>query len=175
MKYLIRTVQVITALILLFLCIGMLVPEFKYETETLVKASPEASYQIFTDESLTAQWMTGLKSFENIKGEPLTEGSQWKVIFERDGETFEMIETVTKVIPDQQFSMVLEHEMMRNEVDIYFEPKGENTVIRSENLIQPNGLFWQSLLALMQSSMQQEAQSSYNKLAQLIEQKKEAQ
>lgn len=172
MKILVRIVQVITALILIFFSIGMFIEEFEYRTETLVNADTSTAFKVFSNPDNASEWLPGFVRFENVKGEPMTEGSQWKMILAQNGEELEMLETVKTIKPNEQFSFLLEHDIMETDVDVFFEVRDGKTVIRSINKVRGNGLFWRSLLPLMKSMMQNQASESYEKLATLIEEKK---
>jgi hypothetical protein len=169
-KILIRIVQAITALVLIFFSIGMFIEEFEYETQTLVNADPASAFTVFSNPANTGQWLPGFVRFEHVKGEPMTEGSQWKLVIAENGDEFEMLESVTLIKPGKQFSFVLENDILQTEVDIFFEQQGDKTLIRSVNKVKGNGLFWRSLLPLMKSMMKNQAEYSYNRLATLIEQ-----
>ncbi len=170
MKVLIRIIQVITALILVFFSIGMFIDKFEYQTETLVNADRNTTYALFSDPANTGKWLPGFIRFDHVKGEPMTEGSQWKLVIAQQGEEIEMLETVKIIKPAEQFSFVLEHDIMQTEVDIYFEEHDGKTLIRSINTVKGNGLFWRSLLPLMKSMMENQSEYSYQQLADFIEQ-----
>jgi carbon monoxide dehydrogenase subunit G len=170
MKILIRTVQVITALVLIFFSIGMFIDEFQYETQTPVKAEPEYAFRVFSNPENAGKWLPGFVRFEQVKGEPMTEGSQWRLVMAQDGEEMVMLESVTQIRPGEQFSFVLENEVLQTWVDVYFEADKDHTLIRTVNKVKGKGLFWRSLLPLMKSAMKNQAEDSYRRLAELIEQ-----
>ena len=59
--------------------------------------------ELFDDPDNMVKWMEGLRSFEHVSGTPGRPGAKSRLIFERDdGETFEMIETLTRYnLPDE--------------------------------------------------------------------------
>lgn len=170
MKKIIRTIQVLTALILIFFSIGAFIEEFDYQTETLVNADRNTTFAVFSDPSNTAKWLPGFIRFESVKGAPMTEGSQWKLVMIHNGEEMEMLETVNTIVPGKQFSFTLENEMLVNEVDIHFKQQQDKTLIVSNNTVKPKGLFWRSLLPLFKFSMEGQTNYSYQQLANLVEQ-----
>ncbi|MEE4246509.1 MAG: SRPBCC family protein [Kangiellaceae bacterium] len=172
MKILLRIAQVITAIILVFFSIGLFVNEFSYQTETVVDASPEQSFQVFSDPTLTSQWLTGFIKFEPIKGQPYTVDSQWKLFIESNGEVMEMTETVTAIILNKQFSFILDNDVMLVDVDITFTAQGGQTLIVSNNKVNGKGLFWKSMLFLSKPFITAQNNVAYQKLAKLIEKSK---
>jgi len=169
MKIFIRIVQIITALILIFFSIGMFIEEVRYDTEVSVKADKDEAFVIFANPKLTSEWLEGFIKFEPVKGEPMTEGSQWKLFIAHNGQVYEMLETVNTIIPGEQFSFTIENDMATTEVDIFFQQQGEETIIQSKNITKGNGLFWRSLMPLFKGSMQEESMKSYEKLVKVIE------
>jgi len=171
MKIIIRTIQVLTALVLIFFSIGAFIEKINYQTETLVNADRKTTFAIFSDPDNTAKWLPGFIRFEPVKGAPMTEGSQWRLIMIHNGEEMEMLETVKTIVPGEQFSFTLENNMLVNEVDIHFKQQQNKTLIVSNNTVKPKGLFWRSLLPLFKFSMEGQTQHSYQQLAKLVEQK----
>ncbi|MCO7224692.1 SRPBCC family protein [Pleionea sp. CnH1-48] len=168
MKILIRIIQAITALVLLFLSIGVFSGDVTYTNSITVNASPQKAYQIFTDSNNTEKWLTGFKSFENIKGEPLTEGSEWWVTIEQDGEVMKMKEVVTKVEPNKHFAFTLDNEMMTVDIAIDFVAQGNKTEINVNNRVSGKNILWRSMFVFMTSAMQSHSQKDYDKLAVII-------
>ena len=75
----------------------------KYTCKLVINLPRERVVELFDDPDNLPRWMEGLQSFEHLSGEPGRPGAKSRLIFERDdGETFEMIETLTRnSLPDE--------------------------------------------------------------------------
>ena len=75
----------------------------KYTCKLVINLPREQVVELFDDPDNLPRWMEGLQSFEHLSGDPGQPGAKSRLIFERDdGETFEMIETLTRnTLPDE--------------------------------------------------------------------------
>ncbi len=75
----------------------------KYTCKLVINLPREQVVELFDNPDNLPRWMEGLQSFEHLSGEPGRPGAKSRLIFERgEGETFEMIETLTRNnLPDE--------------------------------------------------------------------------
>ena len=75
----------------------------KYTCKLVINLPREQVVELFDNPDNLPRWMEGLQSFEHLSGEPGRPGAKSCLIFERDdGESFEMIETLTRNnLPDE--------------------------------------------------------------------------
>ena len=162
-------VGIIAAAVVAFFLIGVFMPQFSYESRVLVNAPVEKSFQVFINPEKASEWITGFKRFEPIRGEPLQEGSKWKLIIEQGGETFEIIEELTEYRQNEKYAFDLTNDVMLAKVDIRFHAHGDQSEIVATTKVHGANPFWRSLLPLFKSTMSSHAQSDYEKLKRVIE------
>ena len=157
-------------LIVGFLAVGILSPTLSYESKVTVNAPVEKAYRVFIDPSKAHEWMPTLKSIENVSGAPLEVGSKWKLTFEEEGETIELLEEMTAIDPNQRFAVTLDGEPFLGEVDIRFASIDSTTSeIRATTTMSGKNLVWKSMLALAIRMMASRSQEQYEALKKVIE------
>jgi len=153
-----------------FILIGIFNPEVTYTNSVTVEKPAEHAWAVFSDAEKMDQWLVGMESIETLEGDPMTEGSRYRMTFNVEGEEIIVTETVTDVQPVELFAFDLESDALTSYNEIRFIPVDSTTTrIEARSTAQGNGIFWKSLLALSGSVMQQESQKSYDKLKRLIE------
>ncbi len=111
----------------------------KYQTEIIIDKPRDEVIALFDNVENMKKWMVGLKSFEAISGEPGQEGAKSHLVFEQNGRTIEMVETITtRNFPDE-FSGTYEAKGVMNWVNNYFHAEGEKTRWVSENVFEFSG------------------------------------
>lgn len=160
--------------ILAFFSIGLMHPSFNYENEVQINSNIEHSFEVFTNDSLGPQWLTGLKGYEVIEGAPHQPGSKFLMKFETEGQKFEFVETLTDFIPNEKFAFSMVTDYFDGEVSITFTESNGGTLLKATTTNYPKGLFNRSMFYLMKSSLQAQSQLSYKNLKQLIESTKES-
>ncbi len=153
-----------------FLAAGLIRPNVSYENKVTVNAPVERAYSVFVDESNMDKWMPTLQRIENISGAPLEVGSKWKLIFEEEGETIEVLEEMTAIDANERFAFNLETEPFLGTVDIRFTAIDSATSeIKAVTTMDGKNLIWKSLLALSKSMMETRSQEQYEMLKKAIE------
>lgn len=152
-----------------FYLVGVLVPRFTYTNEVQINASPAEVWAVFTDEARTSQWMAGFKGFENVRGNELEVGSQWRMKLVQNGEEFEVLQTITQVSADEQFSFTLDADVMVAKVDITLQPVDQGTRFLALSEVQGKSAAWRSLLWMAKSNMQSQGQTNYLALKAVVE------
>ncbi len=170
MKILKYVVGVLILLFVGFFLIGLIWPKFTYTSQVIVNASVEKSWAVFTDETKMAEWMPGFKSIENISGEPLQVGSEWKLTVEDQGQIFEMTERVTAVKVQEKYAFWLDNDVLNANVEIYFAAvDSATTEITANTQTIAKGVVWKSMLFLMKGNISEQDQENYNNLKRVIE------
>lgn len=130
--------------------------ETKVTTSIEIDRSPEQVWAAFNDVSRMDQWVTGFRSAELIEGERGAVGSKSRLVFEEDGNTFELIETVTALEPRKSLGLSVYHESMTTQLDYAFAPTDQGfTLVTISNRTRGNNLFWSVMLGLMQSTIKE--------------------
>ena len=169
MKFVKITLVVILGLILIVWIAGALGGETDYRVEVKANSPVEIAWQVFMDDSLMSDWLTGLKSVEHLEGEPQTTGSKFKLIFEEQGNRYEMIETVTAIETEKRFAFDGDSDIMSSHSEITFNQVGDSTIISDQSYFQAKGFVLKAILPLMNEAMAERSKAMYVKLAALME------
>lgn len=112
----------------------------KYRTEIVIDLPRERVLELFDDPHNLVEWQPGLESFEHLSGEPGQPGARSRLVFDEDGRTIEMLETITvRNLPDE-FSGIYEAKGVKNWITNMFIDEGERTRWVAENEFQFSGL-----------------------------------
>lgn len=73
----------------------------QYTSEVIIDRPRQKVIELFDNPDTLHEWMPGLQEFEHVSGEPGQTGARSRLVFDRDGRTIEMVETiVTRDLPD---------------------------------------------------------------------------
>lgn len=98
----------------------------KYINELEINLPRDKVIELFDNTENLYKWQPDLISFKPINGEPGTEGAQSKLVYKMGKREIEMIETIMKMNPPEEFSATYEAKGVFNEVFNKFEPIEEN-------------------------------------------------
>ena len=97
----------------------------KYTCKLVINLPRERVVEFFDDPDNLVQWMEGLQSFEHVSGTPGRPGAKSRLTFARDnGETFDMIETLTRYNLPDEISGTYETDGVRNVIENRFIKEG---------------------------------------------------
>lgn len=162
--------SIILLLILAMFLIGLISPKATYENTVIINEPVEEVWEVFTDYGKLDQWLFGMKRIERIQGEPLTQGSRFNLIFDIDGEQFEITEEVMRVEPYELFAFNMKSNPLNSQVAIHFTSSDSGkTQVNAVTTAEGNGFFWKPIISFSGSMMQQQSQLSYEKLKELVE------
>lgn len=162
-------IGIILLLFILFILIGIFIPEVKFSSKVEVNKPVSLAWKIFTDDSKMADWLPGFKSAEHISGEDNVPGSVYKMVFEEKGRVFEMMETIMAVEENKEFSFDLDHKLMSSKNSVLFESQGDKTIIQGLTNTKGKGIIMRGLFPFMLGSMKKSNQKTYDNLKKLIE------
>lgn len=99
----------------------------KYTCKLVINLPREQMVKLFDDPDNMLKWMEGLQSFEHVSGTPGQPGARSRLTFARDnGETFDMVETLTRYNLPDEISGAYETEGVRNVIENWFVEDGPN-------------------------------------------------
>lgn len=87
----------------------------KYVTEIIIDKPRDLVVSQMRDKEASFKWMEGLKSFDLIEGEMEQVNSKYKMVFENNGKTQSMIETITHFDPPKKITTTYEMGSVWNE------------------------------------------------------------
>jgi len=99
----------------------------KYTCKLVINLPRDRMVELFDDPDNMLKWMDGLQRFEHVSGTPGKPGATSRLTFARDnGETFDMIETLTRYNLPDEISGTYETEGVRNVIENRFVKDGRN-------------------------------------------------
>ncbi len=152
-----------------FLCIGIFVPAFTYQSTVTVNAPVEKAFEVFLDSTKMKDWMPNFKSIEMISGKLHEVGSVSQLIVVENGKEYIMTEKVTAFIPNSNYQFILDNEVMIVKSKIVFSHSGELTLITATDEVHGKNLFWRSLFPFFKTIFRDNAQQIYDNLKLVIE------
>jgi uncharacterized protein YndB with AHSA1/START domain len=155
--------------VLSFFSIGLIHPSFEYENSITVEAPVEIVYEIFTNESLSSEWLLGFQGYEILEGEPLTVGAKLLMKFETDGQPYEFLEIMTAIEENVEFSFDIDSDMFDMSVQILFAEKDGVTTLTSTTYTRGRNAMYRSFWYIFKSVFQEQSQMNYDLLQGLIE------
>jgi uncharacterized protein YndB with AHSA1/START domain len=144
--------------VLSFFSIGLLHPSFEYENQITVEAPVEVVYEIFTNESLSSEWLIGFQGYEILEGEPLTVGAKFLMKFETDGQPYEFVEIMTAIEDNEEFSFHIDSD----------EQDGVTT-LTSTTYTSGRNMVYRSFWYIIKGVFQEQSQMNYDLLKGVIE------
>ena len=167
MKQLLRTVFVLLSAALLALVImGLFVKEVRYTATARVKAPVAESWVTFIDTDRQNLWQRNLENVEAIDGQPMSLGASFRLEF-ANGNT--RIETVTSVIPLQEYRADIETSTYFGYRSVTFETLGEGSRIQQTIVMHGSSFISRALLPVIRPLMQRDEMAALDNLADLIE------
>lgn len=169
-KILVYVFGFILTCLLGFYIIGLVKPSITYETTININRSTKQTWDVFTNEKLTKDWMIGFEKFEKIKGEPLSANSEFKIHLEEDGQKFIINEKVKNVIPNKLYEFELENGILKNHVKVELKETGPfSTELTSSNHVEAQNWFFRSLFVFFKSQFKEQDEQNLNALKKLVE------
>ena len=168
-KLLLALLGIIVLLAVCFLAIGWLNPSLAMETRVEINKPRSVVWKYFVGQNNLKEWLPNVKSIENIRGEPMTAGSKFKMTFEENGSEIVMTETMTEVKENEVFAFVLENEVIRADERITFIDKGDKTELVENSTLVGGNIVWRALFALSKFSFQANSAAAYQKLKTNVE------
>lgn len=167
MKQLLRTVFVLLSAALLALVImGLFVKEVRYTATARVKAPVAESWVTFIDIDRQNLWQRSLENVEALDGQPMSLGASFRLEF-ANGNT--RLETVTSVIPLQEYHADIETSTYSGYRSVTFEILGEGSRIQQTIVMRGSSFISRALLPVIRPLMQRDEMAALDNLADLIE------
>jgi hypothetical protein len=168
MKVLRIVLITLTAVVLLFLSLGLLVPSYEYQCSIKVNATPEKCWAVYHDTKKMGEWLKGFESLTLKKGEYLSSGSTYEIIVNDDGHRMVMAEKIIEINVPSKVSYELNNDVLNSEYSFSFEGT-KSTTITSWYKITGKNILWRSILFLSKSYMTNSGQEQLDELKKVIE------
>jgi len=113
----------------------------KYTTELMIDLPRDRVAELFDDPDNLAKWQVGLQSMETIEGEPGDDGAKSRLVYDENGRSVEMVETIIRRAMPEEFSAIYEAKNVRNvNVNRFYETEDGRTRWVQENEFKLRGL-----------------------------------
>lgn len=99
----------------------------KYKTEVTIDLPRDRVVELFDSRENMYKWQEGLKSDEHLEGEPGQPGAKMKLVYDQNGRSMELTETITVRNLPEEFSAVYEAPNMWNLNKNFLYDEGDKT------------------------------------------------
>ncbi len=99
----------------------------KYKTEVTIDLPRERMLELFDNRENMYKWQEGLKADEHLEGEPGQPGAKMKLVYDQNGRSMELTETIKVRNLPEEFSAVYEAPNMWNLNKNFFYDEGDKT------------------------------------------------
>ncbi|MFZ6009650.1 MAG: SRPBCC family protein [Bacteroidota bacterium] len=163
---------ILAVLILLFVSVGLIYPDFEYGNSVTIQAPQQTCWNTYHDTTNQKQWMKGFESLTLIQGEHMTPGAVYEIIIkEEGGEPMVMTEKLVALEEPQRITYELSNDVLTSKYTFSFEERGSQTIVTSHYHVRGNNIFMQSLLFLSKSYFNSEDRELLEELKKFIESK----
>ncbi len=170
LKYILGILLVLT---ILFFAVGLLFPNVNYQCEVEVNKSKLEAWGVMSDQSKSAQWISGYKKTELISGTAGTIGAVSDIYIDSQGSESVIRETITKLDPPNLIAMDFTNPFMFMNYEMQIKEEGGKTKIKSNTKAKGAGLFSKSLTRLMKPMMVSQEEENLKNLQTLINSNKD--
>lgn len=159
---------VVVGLVMIFLSLGLFVPAVNYSASITINGSPEKCWNTFHDVAQMGQWIEGLESFKQIRGDSLVPGAVYEMVILQD-ERMVMQEEVKEVIKPARVAYELNNDVLKSEYSFDFIDKHAQTQINGTYKVTGNNLIWKSVFVLFRSTFSKGSQQQLEAVKKLVE------
>ncbi|NVJ60702.1 MAG: hypothetical protein HWE27_09930 [Gammaproteobacteria bacterium] len=166
MKLAIRSIQIVTGLMLIFLSIGMFVPEFAFSTTVTSKSSLDSLASTLEQPENVIRWSTGYSNVvdsseqnNELDGVDKSDSSAFE---SSSGEKANILHL--KWLSESNLSASVKAKHFSSNAKVYLIDANGKTELQFEHHIIPHGVFWKSVLFFQKSSIQEKIEDSIENL-----------
>ena len=168
--------KVFTAIVLLIvlaigtsMILGMMHPVVSFEHSIeIAKPAPKTFEAYAVPKEMTA-WYPDLQHIDRVSGMGNNVGSIYKMLMEEGFGLTTVTRTVLKYNKGELLSYIQESDQRREEVDVYFYPYGDTTMVMSYHKIAPKGVYNKAKAFILRSRLIDEEHQVFSKLKAKLE------
>lgn len=120
---------IVTVLVIIFFSTGLIIKETTYQVKVEINKPIDEVFAEFNNQETIKEWMSDMKSFEVLNSKPGIVGNEYKLTFEKEGQTIEMKEKVMAYVPNKKVTLFIEADGMLKTDDFNFSTENGKTVI----------------------------------------------
>ena len=161
--------MVVLALLLIFLSLGLFVPEVTYTTEVTVDKDLNTTFAKFADRTTVKEWIPEVKTLEVITATPEIVGSQYRMVVDNNGQTTEMTETTQAYEENQAITLHFDAGMMQKTDAYTFAGAAGGTAITCQHTARGDSYYARCVFALFGSAFEKIDQGYLDRFAEWVE------
>lgn len=171
MKFLKYGFILIGTLFMVLIAIGIFKRNFDSKASVTIEAPVQQVFSVYTNPLLLNHWLAEFHSIENISGSLNEIGSQWSVNYtSAEGNPVSIKHTLTAYAANQKIGYDYDNEWLTGQTIVTFEAVDDNTTTMT--MVQQysgKGIVQNTILFLIQGSIEEVSQSNLESLKKLIE------
>ena len=156
-------------IVIFFVLIGVLSPQFEYTNEVVIHAPQEKCWKELLDSNTMSKWMDGYESLKITQGEHLTPGGTYELIINSDGERMVMSQVIIAIDAPSLIQYELTNDVMLSDYTYSLSELKGQTIVKSTYTIHGNSIFWCSVLRLSKGYLETEGQKQIQKFKAFVE------
>lgn len=163
----------ISIFVVVFLSIGFLMPETKYNTQVEIEKPVEVVFAAFNNSAELKNWIPEFKSIETIEEKLGKKGSRYKLLIENQGQEIAMEQKVIDFVPNEKVTLFYNTgagNMLKTD-GYTFKRKGNSTVILHTATCRSSGYLMACMLPIFQSKLKSQDKTYLSNFKTFIEKK----
>ncbi len=148
---------------------GIISPTQTYVITKEVKAPLDHSFEVFMDSSSFPHWIKNYRGVKTIYGEPDIPGHIAQLTIKEAGKVIVLKQELLGFEENKSYDFKLENDAIAILVNIDFKATDTGCIIRSESIVEGNGILWKGLLSLYRTLISVGMEKQYSRLVSYIE------
>ncbi|GIV33076.1 MAG: hypothetical protein KatS3mg031_0611 [Chitinophagales bacterium] len=140
-----------------------------FSSRVLVNHPSWFTYQLFLDERLMPQWISGFQSIEIVMGAPRQAGSMYRLRIRYQDEDVTVYYKLLQAEPHQRLTLEMEHRQFKTHSVICFEGTGNVTELGYRVKIFPKNLKVRLAMPFLKGLLQNRSQWDYHMFKKIAE------
>lgn len=172
-----KTKKIFTATFLLVvlatgtsMILGLMHPVVSFEHSIEIGQPASITFEAYAVPKKMVTWYPALQHIDRVSGMGNNVGSIYKMLVEDGFGLITVTRTVLKYNKGELLSYIQESDQRREEVDVYFYPYGDTTMVMSYHKIAPKGVYNKAKAFLLQSKLIGDEHEVFNILKNNLEQ-----
>lgn len=120
---------VITAFIVAFLLVGIIINDIKYTAQVAVNKPLKEVFELFNNPNETKKWIPEIKKIQAVSKKQEVKGSIYTIVLGTNDKEITMTQKIVDYVPNQRVTLFYDAEnMLKNNKYVFTEEKGMTTI-----------------------------------------------
>lgn len=159
----------VLALLLVFLSLGLFMPEITYTTSITVDQDLPTTFAKFSDRTTVKEWIPEVVTLEVITETPQVVGSKYRMVVDNNGQTTEMTETTQAYEVNKGVTLHFDAGMMQKTDTYTFESTATGTTITGQHTARGDSYYARCVFALAGKAFQKIDQGYMDRFGEWVE------